>query len=65
MEKTIDDIAFDPLDRFVTTEKLAKTKRAWSQEKHGWVDVNISVVDAFVDWVYQIDRRLIGHNVEK
>lgn len=62
-EKRIDEITFDPLDRFVTKIDTGKEKRVYK----GWNSetVPMTVEDAFVDWVHGIDRKLIGYGVQK
>lgn len=63
-DKKIDEITFDPTDRFVTKIETGKQKRIYNRYGPD-SEVLMNVEDAFVDWVQSMDRKLIGYGVQK
>lgn len=61
-DKTVQDISFDPLDRFITEFETGGTEREYNK---GWQDVPQTLRHLFFKYLENVPRQLLGHGVQK
>lgn len=66
-DKTVQDISFDPLDRFISEFPTGKEKTVWVTKngRRDWEHVEQQVKDLFFDYLHEVPRGLLRNEVQK
>jgi len=64
-EKTVQDISFDPLDRFIQETETAGVLQGWDPKKREYFSHNKTILDEFGEYMREIPKGILKGGVER